>query len=239
MKDIMKIFNDYAKTFELKNKNIMRKFHHSYRVMDFSIEIAKSLDLNEEDIRVIGIAGLFHDIARFEQWTQYETYVDSKSFDHGDMGYNILKEKFIDEFGLNENEQEIVLKAVKNHNKFKVEDNIEGKELLICNIIRDADKLDIMKEQGFITKEDSVKDELVNLLLEHKVVANDLVETEMDSLFRLIAFIFDLNFEYSFKYLLHKKIIENKINLIEIYGNKDLSNLQDNLINYMKGRLEC
>ena len=234
MKDIMKLFNDYAKTFELKNKNIMRKFHHSYRVMDFSIEIAKSLDLNEEDIRVIGIAGLFHDIARFEQWTEYETYVDSKSFDHGDMGYKILKEKFIDKLGLTENEQEIVLKAVKNHNKFKVEDNIEGKELLICNIIRDADKLDIMKEQGFIKK-----DELINNLLEHKMVDNNLVENDMDSLFRLIAFIFDLNFKYSFKYLLHKKIIENKINLIEIYGNKDLSNLQDNLINYMKGRLEC
>ena len=119
MKDIMKLFNDYAKTFELKNKNIMRKFHHSYRVMDFSIEIAKSLDLNEEDIRVISIAGLFHDIARFEQWTQFETYIDSKSFDHGDMGYKILKEKFIDKLGLTENEQETVLKAVKNHNKLK------------------------------------------------------------------------------------------------------------------------
>ena len=71
------------------------------------------------------------------------------------------------------------------------------------------------------------------------MVDHNLVENDMDSLFRLIAFIFDLNFKYSFKYLLHKKIIENKINLIEIYGNKDLSNLQDNLINYMKGRLEC
>ena len=46
-------------------------------------------------------------------------------------------------------------------------------------------------------------------------------------------------FEYSFKYLLHKKIIENKINLIEIYGNVDLNHLQEDLINYMKGRLEC
>ena len=239
MKDIMKLFNDYAKTFELKNKNIMRKFHHSYRVMDFSIEIAKSLDLNEEDIRVISIAGLFHDIARFEQWTQYETYIDSKSFDHGDMGYKILKEKFIDKLGLTENEQETVLKAVKNHNKLKVEDNIEGKELLICNIIRDADKLDIMKEQGFIKKDEKVKDVLINNLLEHKMVDNNLVENDMDSLFRLIAFIFDLNFEYSFKYLLHKKIIENKINLIEIYGNVDLNHLQEDLINYMKGRLEC
>ena len=239
MKDIMKLFNDYAKTFELKNKNIMRKFHHSYRVMEFSIEIAKSLDLNEEDIRVIGIAGLFHDIARFEQWTQFETYIDSKSFDHGDMGYDITKELFIDKFDLNSEEKEIVLKAIKNHNKYKVDTNLTEKELLFSNIIRDADKLDIIKEQGFIKKDEKVKDVLINNLLEHKMVDNNLVETEMDSLFRLIAFIFDLNFKYSYEYLLHKKIIENKINLIEIYGNTELNELQDNLINYMKGRLEC
>ena len=239
MNDIMKLFNDYAKTFDLKNPKIMEKFHHSYRVMEFATEIANSLNLNEEDMHIVKIAALFHDIARFTQWTEYETYVDAKSFDHGNMGYKILNEKFIDKFDLTENEQEKVLKAVKNHNKFKFEDNVTDKELLICNIIRDADKLDIMKEQGFITKEGNVKQTLIDNLLEHKVVANDLVETEMDSLFRLIAFIFDLNFEYSFKYLLHKKIIENKINLIEIYGNVDLNHLQEDLINYMKGRLEC
>ena len=237
MKDIMKLFNDYAKTFELKNKNIMRKFHHSYRVMEFSIEIAKSLDLNEEDIRVIGIAGLFHDIARFEQWTQFETYIDSKSFDHGDMGYDITKELFIDKFDLNSEEKEIVLKAIKNHNKYKVDTNLTEKELLFSNIIRDADKLDIIKEQGFIKKDEKVKDVLINNLLEHKMVDNNLVETEMDSLFRLIAFIFDLNFKYSYDYLLKKQIIENKINLLEIYGNKDLKFLEEDLIKYMKERL--
>ncbi len=239
MKNIMKIFNDYAKTYDLKNKNIMGKFHHSYRVMEFSIEIAKSLNMSEREVYIVSIAGLFHDIARFKQWTEYTTYIDSISFDHGDMGYDITKELFIDKFNLNEEEKEIVLKAIKNHNKYKVEEGLTDIELRVSNIVRDADKLDIIKEQGLITKEDSVKEELVNLLLEHKMVPNDLAITDMDSLFRLIAFIFDLNFEYSFKYLLHKKIIENKINIIEIYGNRELSELQDNLINYMKGRLTC
>ena len=239
MNDIMKLFNDYAKTFDLKDPKIMEKFHHSYRVMEFAEAIGNSINLNEEDMHIVKIAALFHDIARFEQWTQYETYIDSKSFDHGDMEYKILKEKFIDKLGLTENEQEIVLKAVKNHNKFKVEDNVTDKELLICNIIRDADKLDIMKEQGFIKQEYKVKEEILNDLKNHNMIKNNLIDNEMDALCRLISFIFDLNFKYSFEYLLHKKIIENKINLIEIYGNKDLSNLQDNLINYMKGRLEC
>ena len=239
MKDIMRIFNDYAKTFDLKDKDIMGKFHHSYRVIEFSVEISKSLNMTDRDIYIVSIAGLFHDIARFKQWTEYKTYIDSKSFDHGDMGYDITKELFIDKFDLNSEEKEIVLKAIKNHNKYKVDTNLTEKELLFSNIIRDADKLDIIKEQGFIKKDEKVKDVLINNLLEHKMVDNNLVENDMDSLFRLIAFIFDLNFKYSYEYLLHKKIIENKINLIEIYGNTELNELQDNLINYMKGRLEC
>ena len=239
MKDVMKLFNDYAKTFDLKEIDIMRKFHHSYRVMEFSIEIAKTLNMTDRDIYIVSVAGLFHDVARFRQWTEYNTYIDSKSFDHGDMGYDITKELFIDKFDLNDEEKKIVLKAIKNHNKYKVDTNLTEKELLISNIVRDADKLDIIKEQGFITKEESIKEELVNLLLEHKMVSNELALTDMDSLFRLIAFIFDLNFKYSYKYLLHKKIIENKINLLEIYGNKDLKFLEEDLINYMKGRLTC
>lgn len=31
MKEYMSIFNKYVKGFDLKNKNIMRKFHHTYR----------------------------------------------------------------------------------------------------------------------------------------------------------------------------------------------------------------
>lgn len=239
MKDIMKIFNDYAKTYDLKVKEIMGKFHHSYRVMEFSVEIAKSLNMSERELYIVQIAGLFHDIARFKQWTEYKTYIDRDSFDHGDMGYEIIKNEFIELFDLDLNEQEIVLNAVKYHNKYKVDENIKDIELIICNIIRDADKLDILKEQGFITKEDIVKQELIDNLYEHKMVDNNLVETDLDSVFRLIAFIFDLNFDYSYKYLLHKKIIENKINLIEIYGNVELDELLEDLINYMKGRLKC
>ncbi|MBP3765557.1 MAG: HD domain-containing protein [Bacilli bacterium] len=237
MKDVMRIFNEYAKTYDLKDKAIMNKFHHSYRVMEYSIEIAKSLKLNDEDIRVTAIAGLFHDIARFKQWTKYKTFIDSKSFDHGDIGYKILKEELIDKIDLDEEEKNVVLNAVRFHNKYRIDDNLSHIEETITNIVRDADKLDIMTEQGFITKEYEIKDSLVNNLLEHRLINNNLVETDMDELFRIIAFIFDLNYKYSYDYLLKKQIIENKINLLEIYGNKDLKFLEEDLIKYMKERL--
>lgn len=236
MKDIMKLFNDYAKTYDLKDKEIMDKFHHSYRVMEYSIEIAKSLKLSDEDIRLTAISGLFHDIARFKQFTNYKTFIDRESFDHGDIGYKILKDELIDKLTTNEDEKRIILTAIRFHNKYRIDTNLSHIEETITNIVRDADKLDIMTEQGLINKEDEIKDSLVNNLLEHRLINNNLVETNIDELFRIIAFIFDLNYKYSYDYLLKKQIIENKINLLEIYGNKDLKFLEEDLIKYMKER---
>ena len=84
MKEYMSIFNKYVKGFDLKNKNIMRKFHHTYRVVEYANDIAVSLKLNDDDIVLAKVCALFHDIARFIQATQYNTFIDSKSFDHGD-----------------------------------------------------------------------------------------------------------------------------------------------------------
>ena len=237
MKDIMKMFNEYAKTFDLKNKNIMGKFHHSYRVMEYGMEIADSLNLSEKEKYLVKITCLFHDIARFKQWTMYETYIDAKSFDHGDMGYQITKELFIDKFDIKE--KDAVLKAIKNHNKLKIEDNLNDIELLLAKIVRDADKMDIMLEQGIITKEGPLNQELIDELFKHNMIGNNVVDDEISSLIRLIAFIFDFNFKYTYKFILDKKVIENKINMLEIYTNTNLEKLQEDLINYMKGRLEC
>ena len=71
---IRKEFIKYSKNFDLKDKNIMGKFHHSFRVMEFATDIAKSIKLKEEDIEIISISALLHDISRFEQWQKYKTF---------------------------------------------------------------------------------------------------------------------------------------------------------------------
>lgn len=239
MKDIMAIFNEYAKKFDLTIDPIMRKFHHSYRVYEYGKDIAKSLNLDEHDIYIISIACLFHDVSRFLQWTLYETYEDARSFDHGDKSYEILKEELIDKMNLNDEDKNIVLKAVKIHNKYQIEGELTDKELVACKIVRDADKIDIMKEQGIITKEGKVKKEIVDTLMQHKMVPNSMTlgGNEIDATLRLLAFAFDVNYKYSYQLILDNKIIENKINAIEIYSHEDLSELQNSMINYIKERI--
>ena len=130
MKKIKACFDKYVEQFNISDKEIKEKYEHSYRVMDYSIAIAASLNMSKEDIRVVAIAGLFHDIARFEQWKCFKTWQTKKSFDHGDRGYKILSDGLIDGLISDEKEKRIILLAVKNHNKYKVEDNLEESDVV-------------------------------------------------------------------------------------------------------------
>ena len=76
MEEFLKLFNNYVKNYDLTDLNIMRKYHHSFRVMERAGEIAKSLNLNSLEKDLVLICGLFHDIARFYQWEKYNTYKD-------------------------------------------------------------------------------------------------------------------------------------------------------------------
>lgn len=84
-------FLNYTKKYDLSNENIKRKQLHSLRVMQISENIARSLNLNEEGVTLAMLIGLLHDIARFEQYTQYQTFKDFISFDHGDYALKILE----------------------------------------------------------------------------------------------------------------------------------------------------
>lgn len=220
MKEEIQEFNKYVKNFDLKNKNIMRKYHHSFRVMEFSKEIAISLNLNEEEIYIASICGLLHDIARFSQWTKYQTYIDSNSFDHGDEGEKILENNnFIKKFVQDDEIISIILNSTKYHNKASIP-LLDKKHELFANIVRDADKLDIITEQGnsINTNKVELKKVLLESIYNEKICQNKYIENDVDSILRMLSWIFDFNFKYSFDYLKKKGIIENKLNLLEIYG---------------------
>lgn len=140
-------FLNYTKNYDLSNENIKRKQDHSLRVMQISENIAKSLNLTEEEVILAMLIGLLHDIARFEQYTQYQTFNDSISFDHGDYALKILEKDIRKYIDTNEFD-EIIKKSIKNHNKLYIEEGLSDKEKLFAKIIRDADKLDIYFESS-------------------------------------------------------------------------------------------
>ena len=138
--------DDYVLKFDMKEKMIEYKYNHSYRVVHQAEEICRSINLDTEERDLASLIALLHDIARFRQWTEFKTYNDAKSFDHGDEGAKILfDEGVIKNFICKKEDHDIIKKAVKYHNKMYVDFNsLNDREKLHTKIIRDADKIDIV-----------------------------------------------------------------------------------------------
>lgn len=218
-------FIKYTENYDLKNEHIERKQLHSLRVMEISRQIAEGLELSQEEIDLAILIGLLHDIARFEQYTQYHTFKDMLSIDHGDFGAKIL-EKDIRKYIESNKYDDIIIKAVKNHNKFKIEEGINKNEELFSKIIRDADKIDILYEtveMFWKGKESEVENSIISEYVVQQIkdksqIKLKLKESPVDNIMKFVAFIFDINFKTSFQ-LLKKEDYINKI--INRYNLKD------------------
>nr|MBP3258920.1 HD domain-containing protein [Bacilli bacterium] len=216
MNEAMQEFVRYAKLFDLKNPDIMRKFHHTFRVVEYAKDIARSEGLSDRDVILAMKCALLHDVARFRQFKMYNTYVDAKSFDHGDEGARILgTNKFVNRYTKDADEQKIIIKATRNHNKFQVEDGLTERELLFTNIVRDADKLDIMMEQGNTINGKFILNPLyLRPFQEKRLYKNKAVTGEYEVTMRTMAFIYDMNFKYSYEFIKENNIINDKVELL-------------------------
>ena len=216
-----KEFEKFIKQYDLENKKIKRKYGHSYRVMENAGRIAESLKLSNEEIELSKLIGLLHDIGRFEQERIYKTFKDHESIDHGDLGVEILKkDNYIRRYIEEDKYDNIILKAIKNHNKLYIEEGLNKQELLFSKIVRDADKLDIFYEgvEMFWTNKEEIEevnksklsDKAIETFNKNNLMDRKNIITEADKVLNLIGFMFDINFKYDFKIL--KK--ENYINKI-------------------------
>lgn len=243
IEEFKKYTNDYLGLSDM----CVLKVNHTLRVMDLCRRIAKSLDLSDKDVELAKLCGLLHDIARFEQWKRYSTFVDSKSIDHGDFGVEILKsDNFIRKFNNDELVDELILKTVKNHNKYKIEDGLEEKEKLFCNIVRDADKIDILylytiEEIVLNTNNEDFSNKVYNCLINRESIFRENKKTKADQLAISLGFVFDFNFRKSFQILKENNYINDEINIyINKSNNKEfikkMENVRNTVNKYIDGR---
>ena len=218
-------FIKYTENYDLENEHIKRKQEHSIRVMKISKKIAEGLKLSQEEIEIATLIGLLHDIARFEQYTKYATFEDLESIDHGDYGVQIL-EKDIRKYIETDKYDKIIKLAVKNHNKYKIEDGLTEKEELFAKIIRDADKIDIFYESVDMFwkgKEEEVNNSKISQSILEQFENRTQIKREkgkiienLEEIVSVIAFIFDMNFKASFDILKKEDYINKILNRYEI-----------------------
>lgn len=230
-----KSFKKYLSSYDASDGNIELKIRHTYGVVRTSEYITKGLKLDEEDIQLAKLIALLHDIGRFEQVKVTESFMDNKKFDHAEYGVEILfKNKLIRSFIKEDKYDDIIYKAIINHNKYKIEDGLDERELLHAKIIRDADKLDNFRvkeedklENIFPMKynQDTIVYEQISKkvyedFMNNKLIFRDDIVNQVDMWISYIAFIFDLNFDVSLKYVQEKGYIDKLVDRIE-YKNED------------------
>lgn len=182
------------------------KINHTFRVEKLCRDIALSLNFSDDDIHLAEVCGLLHDIGRFEQIKRFDSFSD-KFIDHGDLGVDILKkDNFIRKFNSNRDDDNLILTTVKYHNKFMINDDLSDREKTFCNIVRDADKIDILYIEindmlEFSKIDDSFSHEVMNSLINHELVLKNDMKTKADNLAISLGYVFDINFKYSINYL--------------------------------------
>lgn len=108
-------------------------------------------------------------------------------------------------------ELDIIKTAIWNHSAYRVEDGLPERVVMFCNIIRDADKIDILKVNYDVTleviydvtteelKNAEVTDEVMTAFMEHHAVLRSLKKTPIDNLVGHAALVFELVYNESFK----------------------------------------
>lgn len=233
-------FEEYVKNFDISNELISLKYNHTYRVCVQSLEISRSIGLDEEKTKLAYLIALLHDIGRFEQAKKYNTFDDINSIDHADYGCDLLfKEGLIRKFVKDTKYDKIIEFAIRNHNKYEIS-NCDEETLLQSKIIRDADKIDIIYNASMLgqisinSDESNISDEVKQDFINYKNVYYAHKKTKNDRILTMLSFPFDLNFDYSFNYFKDNKFIDKIYNKID---NKEIFEPYIEIINnYIEGK---
>lgn len=201
MKEITEKFETYVHEFDLTNFDLERKYRHSYRVMKLIEQLARSLKLSEEDVTLACIIGILHDIGRFEQLKETDSYDDSK-FEHADFGVHYLKKShFLEQCHVPDAWHSIIFTAIQLHNKYQIPEHLDERTLLFTKLIRDADKIDILRlalEKNHESKGE-IRKQVIDEFYQKKQIHILPDFSKKEFVLVRLGFFYDLNFRKSFE----------------------------------------
>ena len=167
MRDWFERFVDAHRTGEPDHDaHLDLKRQHSLLVMEESDAQAAELDLSPRLRELAVITGLLHDTGRFPQYQRYHTFRDADSANHAVLGNIALARRH----ALREMlpaQRTLVRTAIICHNRRSIPaaltSNGHGDALTLARIVRDADKLDIVRVMLEHFRQPGEKDKVVFL----------------------------------------------------------------------------
>lgn len=236
-KNVINAFAEYVRNYDPSDEKIKLKIDHTYRVAGLCQRIAESLGLSEPDVDIAWLLGMLHDIGRFEQIRRFGTFNDVQSVDHAEFGADLLfKEGLIRKFAegyyeecelarsWNEEAEQIIKNnehhnkdtgllelAIRQHNKYRVKEDLTERQRMFCDILRDADKVDIFKVNADIPmeiiydvtteelKSGVISKEVLESFYKRETVLKSVRKSAVDHIVGHISLLFELVYKESYR----------------------------------------
>ena len=236
-KNVINAFAEYVRNYDPSDEKIKLKIDHTYRVAGLCQRIAESLGLSETDVDIAWLLGMLHDIGRFEQIRRFGTFNDAQSVDHAEFGADLLfKEGLIRKFAEgyyeecelarsgNEEAEQIIKNnehhnkdtgllelAIRQHNKYRVKEDLTERQRMFCDILRDADKVDIFKVNADIPmeiiydvtteelKSGVISKEVLESFYKRETVLKSVRKSAVDHIVGHISLLFELVYKESYR----------------------------------------
>lgn len=263
-------FDSYVAAYDATNPRIALKVEHTLRVAELCERIAREAGFTPAGTNLAWLCGLLHDIGRFEQLRRWNTFSDAASTSHAALGVEVLFgnegdtgvadddgsaagtigiiHRFIDP---NDELEEVIRAAVGFHSDYRLPEDLNVRTHAICDVVRDADKLDILRVASTDTVEtvlNANEDELLasavspaieDAFFEHRTAHYSERVTPVDYLVNLACFAFELVYPASLEIADEQEYIyralERPFGITRPFENKATAQL----INRMDGHLRA
>ncbi|HXY54059.1 MAG TPA: HD domain-containing protein [Nitrospirota bacterium] len=227
LNDHKRWFAEYCRSFYTSSRedqqNIVLKQEHTTRVCENTVQIAHGISLDEERAILAETIALYHDIGRFLQYQKYKTFKDSVSINHASLGARVLIENNVLR-ALRRHERDIILRSVTLHNVYSLPNGLDQEMLFFLKLVRDADKLDILRvaieyygqPEGKrasavglgLPDVPGYSPEILTALTSKRMIRMSALKTLNDFKLLQLIWIYDLNFASSLRILESRRYIE-------------------------------
>ena len=223
---LLKYFEEYIKKIDMSNSWAKAKYFHSLKSMDLAKIIATNLNIfNEEEIVIMQLIALFHDIGNFEQ--KNYNYLDNFEEDSTMKSIEILFDDGLIRKITDETKYDNMIKvAIFCHNKDGLPKNIDEKMICACNIMKDVHKLEelrmVINYPYIDNRINTYPSTLVyNEFKLFRPLKRELSDNNADNILIVMSNLFGLNYKISYSIVEEKQYIEKITNSL-IYEDRKI-----------------
>lgn len=228
-----KAFDTYLDQFDRADEKVNLKIVHTDGVIACMDDITSRMGLSEDERKLAELIALLHDIGRFEQLKQFDSF-EPATMDHARFGVGLLfgGKMLIRDFVDDTSCYQIVDDAIRYHSDYKLPEDLDETSAFFAKLIRDADKLDNCRVKleekielmiGCSAEEvgaGAISDAVWQRCLKRQSVLSPERQTKIDYWVSYVAYFFDINFGATAQIILENDFVDRIIKRIP-YSNRE------------------